>query len=52
MVKTALEMKTNITMEKAEWMYRKMLEIRTFEDRVHEIFAQGKASRLCSLICW
>ncbi|AGK54225.1 acetoin:2,6-dichlorophenolindophenol oxidoreductase alpha subunit [Bacillus sp. 1NLA3E] len=42
MVKTALEMKTNITMGKAEWMYRKMLEIRTFEDRVHEIFAQGK----------
>ena len=31
-----------LTQEKARWMYQKMLEIREFEDKVHEIFAQGK----------
>jgi pyruvate dehydrogenase E1 component alpha subunit len=31
-----------LTREKARWMYQKMLEIRIFEDKVHEIFAQGK----------
>ncbi|MEH7544191.1 thiamine pyrophosphate-dependent dehydrogenase E1 component subunit alpha [Neobacillus vireti] len=30
-----------LTKEKAQWMYQKMLEIRKFEDRVHELFAQG-----------
>jgi acetoin:2,6-dichlorophenolindophenol oxidoreductase subunit alpha len=30
-----------LTKEKAQWMYQKMLEIRIFEDRVHELFAQG-----------
>ncbi|GAA3324471.1 hypothetical protein GCM10020331_052470 [Ectobacillus funiculus] len=29
------------TREKAYWMYQKMLEIRKFEDKVHELFAQG-----------
>lgn len=29
------------TPEKASWMYQKMLEIRYFEDKVHELFAQG-----------
>lgn len=29
------------TREKAHWMYKKMLEIRKFEDKVHELFAQG-----------
>ncbi|WP_243292630.1 thiamine pyrophosphate-dependent dehydrogenase E1 component subunit alpha [Bacillus sp. FJAT-47783] len=27
--------------DKAYWMYKKMLEIRKFEDKVHELFAQG-----------
>lgn len=30
-----------IPTEKAIWMYRKMQEIRQFEDQVHEIFSQG-----------
>lgn len=30
-----------LTKEKAKWMYQKMLEIRIFEDRVHELFATG-----------
>lgn len=30
-----------LTQEKASWMYQKMLEIRKFEDKVHDIFAQG-----------
>lgn len=33
---------TGITTEKARWMYQKMQEIRMFEDRVHELFGQGK----------
>lgn len=31
----------SLTEEKALWMYQKMLEIRGFEDKVHELFAQG-----------
>ncbi|MFC3781151.1 thiamine pyrophosphate-dependent dehydrogenase E1 component subunit alpha [Bacillus chungangensis] len=27
--------------EKSRWMYKKMLEIRLFEDKVHELFAKG-----------
>jgi len=34
--------RTMLTEEKARWMYQKMLEIRKFEDKVHEIFAQGE----------
>ncbi|WP_252607357.1 thiamine pyrophosphate-dependent dehydrogenase E1 component subunit alpha [Bacillus paralicheniformis] len=30
-----------LTKEKAVWMYQKMLEIRHFEDRVHQLFAKG-----------
>ena len=30
-----------LTKGKAQWMYQKMLEIRNFEDRVHELFSQG-----------
>lgn len=30
----------SLTEEKALWMYQKMLEIRGFEDKVHELFAQ------------
>ncbi|WP_019241048.1 MULTISPECIES: thiamine pyrophosphate-dependent dehydrogenase E1 component subunit alpha [Bacillus] len=30
-----------LTREKARWMYQKMLEIRMFEDKVHEQFAKG-----------
>ncbi|KZO00092.1 thiamine pyrophosphate-dependent dehydrogenase E1 component subunit alpha [Pseudobacillus badius] len=30
-----------LTQDQARWMYRKMLEIREFEDKVHELFAQG-----------
>lgn len=30
-----------IPQEKALWMYRKMQEIRQFEDKVHELFSQG-----------
>lgn len=30
-----------LTKEKAQWMFQKMLEIRKFEDRVHELFATG-----------
>nr|WP_103107541.1 thiamine pyrophosphate-dependent dehydrogenase E1 component subunit alpha [Brevibacillus reuszeri] len=31
-----------LSREKARWMYRKMLEIRKFEDAVHVLFGQGK----------
>ena len=34
-------MEEALTKEKAVWMYQKMLEIRHFEDRVHQLFAQG-----------
>ncbi|WEG10759.1 thiamine pyrophosphate-dependent dehydrogenase E1 component subunit alpha [Pullulanibacillus sp. KACC 23026] len=30
-----------LTKGKAQWMYQKMLEIRHFEDKVHELFAKG-----------
>lgn len=30
-----------LSKEKAQWIYQKMLEIRKFEDKVHEIFASG-----------
>lgn len=31
-----------IDQEKAQWIYRNMLDIRNFEDRVHEIFVRGE----------
>ncbi|MGA8942851.1 MAG: thiamine pyrophosphate-dependent dehydrogenase E1 component subunit alpha [Thermoactinomyces sp.] len=31
-----------ISREKAMWMYQKMVEIRKFEDQVHELFMRGK----------
>ncbi|UFJ39632.1 hypothetical protein LOK74_16430 [Brevibacillus humidisoli] len=31
-----------LSQEKARWMYQKMLEIRKFEDAVHDLFSQGK----------
>lgn len=34
--------KISLTKEKARWMYQKMLEIRKFEDQVHDLFALGK----------
>jgi TPP-dependent pyruvate/acetoin dehydrogenase alpha subunit len=39
MVETA---KPVLTHDKALWMFRKMVEIRRFEDAVHELFAKGK----------
>ncbi|WP_404328106.1 thiamine pyrophosphate-dependent dehydrogenase E1 component subunit alpha [Mesobacillus maritimus] len=30
-----------LTEDKARWMFKKMLEIRKFEDKVHEVFATG-----------
>ncbi|MDM5338631.1 thiamine pyrophosphate-dependent dehydrogenase E1 component subunit alpha [Fictibacillus enclensis] len=32
----------SLTNDRAQWMYRKMLEIRKFEDKVHELFSLGK----------
>ncbi|SDH86805.1 thiamine pyrophosphate-dependent dehydrogenase E1 component subunit alpha [Alteribacillus bidgolensis] len=40
-MKTTQEKEKLFTSEKASWMYQKMLEIRKFEDAVHDIFAQG-----------
>ncbi|MCS0789934.1 thiamine pyrophosphate-dependent dehydrogenase E1 component subunit alpha [Cytobacillus firmus] len=39
----ALESSKDVALskEKAQWMYQKMVEIRQFEDRVHELFAKG-----------
>ncbi|MED1659948.1 thiamine pyrophosphate-dependent dehydrogenase E1 component subunit alpha [Bacillus licheniformis] len=34
-------MEEALTKEKAVWMYQKMLEIRYFEDQVHQLFARG-----------
>ncbi|MGY6717435.1 thiamine pyrophosphate-dependent dehydrogenase E1 component subunit alpha [Bacillus licheniformis] len=34
-------MEEALTKEKAVWMYQKMLEIRYFEDQVHQLFAKG-----------
>jgi pyruvate dehydrogenase E1 component alpha subunit len=33
--------KLELSRDQAIWMYRKMVEIRKFEDRVHELFARG-----------
>jgi acetoin:2,6-dichlorophenolindophenol oxidoreductase subunit alpha len=41
MLKAKKENGVLLTREKASWMYQKMLEIRKFEDKVHDIFAQG-----------
>lgn len=41
MVEATKEQGKKLTREKAGWMYQKMLEIRKFEDKVHDIFAQG-----------
>ncbi len=41
MLKTTESKGNEITKEQARWMYEKMLEIRKFEDKVHELFAQG-----------
>lgn len=41
MLKAKKENGVSLTREKASWMYQKMLEIRKFEDKVHDIFAQG-----------
>lgn len=35
------EKKQELSRDQAIWMYRKMVEIRKFEDRVHEVFARG-----------
>ncbi|MCP8967399.1 thiamine pyrophosphate-dependent dehydrogenase E1 component subunit alpha [Ectobacillus ponti] len=40
-METTQSKETLLTQEKARWMYQKMLEIRKFEDKVHEKFAQG-----------
>jgi len=41
MVETAQQKGTMVSREKAGWMYQKMVEIRKFEDKVHDLFAQG-----------
>lgn len=41
-MKVSEKMVQGITAEKAKWMYQKMCEIRKFEDRVHDLFGQGK----------
>ncbi|MCU7739458.1 thiamine pyrophosphate-dependent dehydrogenase E1 component subunit alpha [Priestia megaterium] len=41
MMKTAQNKTEKLTKEKASWMYQKMVEIRKFEDEVHQIFAKG-----------
>jgi acetoin:2,6-dichlorophenolindophenol oxidoreductase subunit alpha len=41
MMKTLESKEVALTIEKAHWMYQKMLEIRKFEDRVHELFTTG-----------
>ncbi|MBA4493504.1 thiamine pyrophosphate-dependent dehydrogenase E1 component subunit alpha [Paenactinomyces guangxiensis] len=40
-MKTAQKKNQLLSREKATWMYRKMVEIRKFEDKVHELFAKG-----------
>ncbi|WP_027416407.1 thiamine pyrophosphate-dependent dehydrogenase E1 component subunit alpha [Aneurinibacillus terranovensis] len=40
-METMQSKETLLSQEKAHWMYKKMLEIRKFEDKVHELFAQG-----------
>ncbi|MTT33243.1 pyruvate dehydrogenase (acetyl-transferring) E1 component subunit alpha [Terrilactibacillus sp. BCM23-1] len=39
---TSKSILASLTSEKAKWMYRKMLEIREFEETVHDIFAKGE----------
>lgn len=41
MMKTVESKKITLNQEKARWMYQKMLEIRKFEDQVHEQFSKG-----------
>lgn len=41
MVKKTKEMEVFSNQDKSRWMYKKMLEIRQFEDKVHELFAKG-----------
>lgn len=41
MLKKTKEMEVLSNQEKSRWMYKKMLEIRLFEDKVHELFAKG-----------
>ncbi|WCK56634.1 thiamine pyrophosphate-dependent dehydrogenase E1 component subunit alpha [Aneurinibacillus sp. Ricciae_BoGa-3] len=40
-METTQSKEIRLSQEKAHWMYKKMLEIRKFEDKVHELFAQG-----------
>lgn len=42
MVNAAQDKGTALSREKAGWMFQKMLEIRKFEDKVHDLFAQGR----------
>ncbi|MFD2617721.1 thiamine pyrophosphate-dependent dehydrogenase E1 component subunit alpha [Terrilactibacillus laevilacticus] len=39
---TSKSILASLTSEKAKWMYRKMVEIREFEEMVHDIFAKGE----------
>ncbi|GAB7387094.1 hypothetical protein BSNK01_09300 [Bacillaceae bacterium] len=39
---TTTEKEPVLSKEKASWMYRKMVEIRKFEDAVHVLFSKGK----------
>lgn len=41
MLKKTKEMEVFSNQDKSRWMYKKMLEIRQFEDKVHELFAKG-----------
>ncbi|RID88203.1 thiamine pyrophosphate-dependent dehydrogenase E1 component subunit alpha [Peribacillus asahii] len=40
-METIQNKEVQLSQEKAYWMYKKMLEIRQFEDKVHEQFAKG-----------
>ncbi|ARK30160.1 Acetoin:2,6-dichlorophenolindophenol oxidoreductase subunit alpha [Halalkalibacter krulwichiae] len=40
-MKSTKEQAVTLSKEKAIWMYQKMVEIRKFEDKLHEIFATG-----------
>ncbi|BAB05541.1 thiamine pyrophosphate-dependent dehydrogenase E1 component subunit alpha [Halalkalibacterium halodurans] len=41
-MKTVEQTSPTMTSEKARWIYQKMVEIRMFEDRVHDIFSKGE----------
>lgn len=41
-MEAAKQKDVTLTREKAAWMLRKMLEIRKFEDSVHDLFGKGK----------